>query len=140
MDHIRRSARAGLAGVHEYDLIALYQTGVRFFREGQYPPLRGTLCSFSNQAHFLYTLGYIPFLETYPRGHVPEPLEIVQLIGGSSTRRICQEVLALTKMNWNSAEYAGGMPITLRFARRVGEIMSEIPENETPKPSYRFYM
>jgi len=113
---------------------------VRFFREGQYPPLRGTLCSFSNQAHFLYTLGYIPFLETYPRGHVPEPLEIVQHIGGSSIRRVCQEILALTKMNWNSAEYAGGMPITLRFARRVGEIMSEIPESETPSPSYRFYM
>jgi len=135
-----RGFEAGLAGVHEYDLVALYQTGVRFFREGQYPPLRGTLCSFSNQAHFLYTLGYIPFLETYPRGHVPEPLEIVQHIGGSSTRRVCQEILALTKMNWNSAEYAGGMPITLRFARRVGEIMSEIPESETPKPSYRFYM
>jgi len=135
-----RGFEAGLAGVHEYDLVALYQTGVRFFREGQYPPLRGTLCSFSNQAHFLYTLGYIPFLETYPRGHVPEPLEIVQHIGGSSIRRVCQEILALTKMNWNSAEYASGMPITLRFARRVGEIMSEIPESETPSPSYRFYM
>jgi hypothetical protein len=132
--------QAGLAHVGQYDLVALYQTGVRFFREGQYPPLRGMLASFGDKAHFLYTLGYIPFLETYPRPHVPEPLEIVDHIGDSPIRRVCEEILALTKMNWNSAEYAGGMPITLRFARRVGEIMSEIPEDEAPQPSYRFYM
>ncbi|MBI1863134.1 hypothetical protein HYS00_03370 [Candidatus Microgenomates bacterium] len=136
----RAGFQDGLAGVIQKDLVALYQTGVRLFREGQYPPLRGTLCSFSNKAHFLYTLGYIPFLATYPRPHVPEPLEIVEYIGDSPIRLVCEEILALTKMNWNSAEYAGGMPITLRFARRVGEIMSEIPENETPQPSYRFYM
>ncbi len=136
----RQGFQAGLANIGEYDLVALYQTGVRLFREGQYPPLRGTLASFGGRVHFLYTLGYIPFLETYPRPHVPEPLEIVEHVGDSAVQRICEEVLALTKMNWNSAEYAGGMPITLRFARRVGEIMSEIPEDETPQPSYRFYM
>lgn len=135
-----RGFQAALAHVGQYDLVALYQTGVRLFREGQYPPLRGTLASFGDKAHFLYTLGYIPFLGTYPRPHVPEPLEIVQHIADSPIRRVCEEILALTKMNWNSAEYAGGMPITLRFARRVGEIMSEVPVSEPVQPSYRFYM
>lgn len=135
-----RGFQSGLSDISDYDLVAIDQSGVRFFREGQYPPLRGTLCDFHSKGYFLYTMGYICFLETYPRGHVPEPLQIVQHIGSSSIQRICQEILGLTKMNWNSAEYAGLLPITLRFAKRVGEIMSELPENEVPKPSYRFYM
>jgi hypothetical protein len=32
------------------------------------------------------------------------------------------------------------MPITLRFARQVGEIMSELGEGEEPKASFKFYM
>jgi hypothetical protein len=32
------------------------------------------------------------------------------------------------------------LPITLLFARRVGELMSELSDNATPKSSYRFYI
>ena len=50
------------------------------------------------------------------------------------------EILGLTKMNWNSADDHGSFPITLAFARKVGAIMTEIPEDRTPLPGYRFYM
>ncbi len=29
---------------------------------------------------------------------------------------------------------------TVSFAKRVGQIMTELPEGATPNPSYRFYM
>ncbi|GAK60095.1 hypothetical protein U27_07083 [Candidatus Vecturithrix granuli] len=45
----------------------------REFREGKYPPLRGTYFTIENRHHFLYTMGFVPYLETYPKPHVPTP-------------------------------------------------------------------
>ena len=132
--------RKGLKTVKEFDLLSIQQTGVRFFREGAYPPLRGTLCEVNQRSHFLYTMGYIPDLGTYPRGYVPEPWELVDHRGDNTPRKLFKEIMALTKMNYNNADIADGEPITLKFARKVGEILSYIPENENPHPSYRFYM
>jgi hypothetical protein len=49
-------------------------------------------------------------------------------------------MLVLTKMNWNSANMDGLMPITLRFSRVVGDILREVPEQEVPEPNYAYYM
>jgi hypothetical protein len=132
--------RKGLRPVKEFDLLSIQQTGVRFFRSGAYPPLRGTLCSVNDRTHFLYTMGYMPELGTYPRGYVPEPWELTDHHGDNTPRKLFKETLALTKMNYNNADMADGEPITLKFARKVGEILSYIPENEGLHPSYRFYM
>jgi hypothetical protein len=85
-------------------------------------------------------MGYMPDLGTYPRGYVPEPWELIDHHGDNTPRKLFKEVMALTKMNYNNADMADGEPITLKFARKVGEILSYIPENELPHPSYRFYM
>lgn len=128
--------------VNQYDFVALYQRGTRFFREGAYPPLRGTLCQFGDWASYLYTSGYTPNLGTYPGPYVPEPIEIVERFGDSSVQKICREILALTKLNWNSAAFSCGFPMTLFFSREVGKILSEVREggDENIQPSYRFYI
>ena len=51
-----------------------------------------------------------------------------------------KEILTLTKMNWNSSDGISRLPITIMFARRVGELMCELSDNASPKPSYRFYI
>jgi hypothetical protein len=132
--------RKGLDGVKEYDFLSIQQMVVRFFRAGAYPPLRGTLCEVNQKSDFLYTMGYMPDLGTYPRGYVPEPWELIDHHGDNTPRRLFKEIMALTKMNYNNADIADGEPITLKFARKVGEILSYIPETEAPHPSYRFYM
>jgi len=124
----------------EIDLVALRQTGIRLFREGNYPPLRGMHFTFENKEHFLYTMGYIPYLETYPQSYVPEPWQLVQHIGGSSPKQLFREVLALTKMNMNNCSYADGTPITISFAKKIGEIMKHVPSDGIVLPHYRFYM
>jgi hypothetical protein len=55
-------------------------------------------------------------------------------------RQRAREILALTKMNWNSSEGSGRHPITVSFARKVGMLMTELSNNQAPDPSYRFYM
>lgn len=125
--------------ISQYDLIALNQTGIRFFREGDYPPVRGTWCRLGHSINLLYTLGYFPSHGTYPRSYVPKPVQIVDKHGDSTAETLLREILALTKMNWNSADYAGANPITLSFARKVGEIMSYLPDESEPNPNFRFY-
>lgn len=129
---------AGLSGVNRYDLVSLQKIGTRFFREGGYPPLRRTYAQ-CGSGHFLYTLGYIPELGTYPKGYVPEPWYLIDHHGDTTPKRLFKEVLALSKMNFNNADFADGDPITVRFAQRIGEILAYMKEGEEDK-HYRFYM
>jgi hypothetical protein len=122
------------------DFVALGSRGVQFYRTGDYPALRGTYIKFSESDFILYTSGYIPFLRTYPGARVPQPLEILEYSGDSPWDVVLREVLSLTKMNWNTADFAAREPITLAFSRRVGEILAEVPPDVKVRPEYRFYM
>jgi hypothetical protein len=42
-------------------------------------------------------------------------------------------------MNWNSSEDIGRHRIPISFARKVGLLMTELSDNQTPNPSYRYY-
>lgn len=134
---------AGVADVFpraERDFVSIRQTGLRLFREGMYPPLRGTYVTLDHEQHFVYTMGYVPYLETYPGAYVPEPWQITDHHGGSAPKELLREVLALTKMNVNNCAFADGVPITLSFSRMIAEIMKHIPEGAVVQPQYRFYM
>jgi hypothetical protein len=129
---------AGLSGVQRYDLVSIQKVGTRFFREGGYPPLRRTHAQ-CGHGHFLYTLGYIPELGTYPKGYVPEPWYLLDHYGDTTPKRLFKEILALSKMNFNNVDFADGDPITTRFAQRIGEILAYMKEGDEDK-HYRFYM
>jgi hypothetical protein len=123
-----------------YDLVSLCPTSeVRLLRMGQYPPLRGTVFSVGDVS-YCYTSGYLRSQGGYPHGHVPSPIQVADHIGDTSRVQLLQEVLTLTKMNWNSANMFGLMPITLRFSRLVGDILREVPEGRTPQPKFMYYM
>jgi hypothetical protein len=127
-----------LRSVPVIELLTLRPSEFRMLRDGTYPPHRGTYCSVNDDA-FLFTSGYMPAYRTYPGPHVPAPIELVAG-GGVDTEAAANDVLALTKMNWNSASAFMGLPITLNFAQKVGAVMGEIPPDVEPHPSLRFYM
>lgn len=127
-----------LSGVGKYDLVALSPTSnIRLVRAGEYPPLRGTSFTIGDIS-YLYTSGYLSELGEYPHGHVPSPLQLADHVGDSSRKELMREIMILTKMNWNSANYAGLMPIPLRFSRLVGDILKEVTEE--PEAKYKYYM
>ena len=127
--------------VAEYDLMALtLQSAVRLITVSKYPPLRCTRFSVGD-LDYLYTTGFIAALNEFHAMHVPSPLQVADHVGQDTPRRtLLLEVLALTKMNWNSAHFAGLFPITLRFSRLVGDIMREIPSGQDPLPQFKYYM
>jgi len=119
------------------ELVWMGPTGLRLLRRGMIEPYRGTLCSIGGDS-FLFTSGFVPWWQEYPGPHIPAPLQF-GVSGTSDLRERANEILALSKMNWNSADGVGRLPITISFARKVGTIMTEI-EEENPNPLYRFYM
>lgn len=127
-------------GITEYDIVTIMETDLRFFRNNLYPPVRGSLFSLTEDRHILYTRGSIHQYQTYPGMYIPAPLEIRIVSAVSSAKSVCKEVLGLTKMNWNNTQFDNKYPITIGCARRVGEIMKYLEENEHPKESYAFYM
>jgi hypothetical protein len=122
------------------DFIALGWREIQFYRSGDYPPIRGTYVKFSDTDLLLYAVGYIPFLRTYPGARVPQPIEILEHHGDSPWNVVLREILGLTKMNWNTADFACGEPITTAFSHRVGQILAELPAHLPFRAEYRFYM
>lgn len=136
----RQGLQAALQGIDQFDLVAVRPTGdVRLFRDARYPILRGSYISLG-EMHLLYTTGYISALQAFPHGHVPLPLKLTDHIGDSSIKDILRELMVLTKMNWNSANFGSLLPITLRFSSLVGDIMKEVPRNVDPLPQFKYYM
>jgi hypothetical protein len=119
------------------DLIWMRSTAFRLIRKGTQEPWRGTLCTIGSE-FYLFTSGYVPWWDEYPGPHIPAPLQIGSC-GPTDMRARAAEILALTKMNWNSSEGIGRHPITIAFARKVGTLMTELSDNQVPNPSYRFY-
>jgi hypothetical protein len=112
----------------------------RLFRPAEHPPLRGTLLSIDDQRHVLYTRGSVPFYGTYPGMYIPSPLPFRCVETESSPGYLADELLALTKMNWNQTQLDARQPITIRTADQVGEILRHLGPHDRPQGRYAFYM
>lgn len=122
------------------DLLSVGSAETRLFRSGEYPPLRGTLLSKDGNHHVLYTRGGVDFYETYPGMYVPRPLAIKVASAESRPRDLAEELLALTKMNWNNTQFDNANPIIVTAARKVGAILKYVDGSAKPPTRYSFYM
>jgi len=91
------------------------------------PVLRGTAVTMSRREGYLWITGYIPRLRTYPGFETPKPILIEINRGEGDLNDVMRDVLALTKVKYNSCDYVSGLPVTLKFAERVGEILLASP-------------
>jgi len=142
----RESERTGFLraldekGIRSKDFVAITDTDIRLFSDKDYPPKRGTLLTISETEGVLYTRGTVDFYKTYPGMYVPNPLKVTVYEQDSSLESLCDEILGLTKMNWNNTQMDGRLPITLECARKIGDIMKYVSPTEKPQVSYSFYM
>jgi len=131
------------AAEHQIDvveLVSVRRSLTRLFRAGTYPPLRGTFLKIQESMGLLYLRGSVQFFRTYPGMYVPRPLELSIAQMESAPEQLAKEMLSLSKLNWNNTQFDGGEPITVRAARRVGDILKCVPEDGIVQPSFRFYM
>jgi hypothetical protein len=104
------NAAAERHGVRFRDYLALRSSVLRLFRVGSYPPLRGTHIVLDEHNSLLYTRGSIPFYRKYPGPYVPRSLHIRYFQNDSDQAALAQEILALTKLNWNKTQFDSFSP------------------------------
>ena len=115
-------------------------TKFKLFTRGTMPILRGTSFLKNDRSGFLWTRGFVPQIGTYPGREVPNPLSVDVVHGATPIKTVLGDLLALTKVNFNSCIFGDGLPVTLRFANAVGEILTSAPlENGQPLP-FRHYI
>lgn len=143
-EHEQAGFSQALRDIPIVELITLVPSNFRLIRFGVYPPKVGTLCTVNEAKDYLFTSGFMPELDTYPGPHVPQPFEI-RRIGQGDAVSAAQDILNLTRMNWNTADIKGKWPVTLSFARRVGGILDEYQEHtdkdkEERAMSFRYFL
>jgi hypothetical protein len=111
---------------------------VTLVREGNYPPLRGSYLQLGKDA-LLFTRGSVPYYRTYPGLRVPRPLLLRPHSCDSSLPELAAEILALTKMNWNTTQFDQASPIPIRAARQVGRVLKHVSFSQADQSDYRFY-
>jgi hypothetical protein len=72
--------------------------------------------------------------------YVPRSLEFHVSVASSGMRTIAEEILSLSKLNWNNTQFDGGEPISLRAARRVGDILKCIPKGQIVQDNFRYFV
>lgn len=127
------------AGTELRDLVWIQESyAVKVLRDGNYPVMRGTFVELDGKG-LLYTNGSIPYYGTYPGMYDPRPLLLCPYKGSDSTiAQIASEVLALTKINWNSTQMNQKLPIPIRAARAVGEVLKYVSDEKVSSDYARY--
>jgi hypothetical protein len=127
------------AGPELRDLVWVQESySVKVLRDGNYPVMRGTFVELDGKG-LLYTNGSIPYYGTYPGLYDPRPLLLCPYEGSDSTiAQIASEVLSLTKVNWNSTQMNQKLPIPIRAARAVGEVLKYVTDQKVSSDYARY--
>lgn len=96
----------------------------KLYRDFSYCIPRGSALLITDKLGFLWTKGYISRIQTQLGLETPNPLRVEVLRGEKDIEMVCTDILALTKLNYNSCIYADGAPVTLRFADSIGEVLT----------------
>ena len=111
---------------------------LKLFRLHDHPAVRGIGYVMTHKKGFLWTKGVVPRIRTYAGREVPNPLHIDICRGSADLEVVMQDILALTKLNYNACNYGDGLPVTLKFADAVGEILTAGPAKELDVPPLQF--
>ena len=114
---------------------------LKMFRKSDNPILRGTAYVSTPREAFLWTRGWTPRLRTYPGMEVPNPLSVEIAKGEGDINVVLADILALTKLNYNTCRYGDGKPITLKFADAVGDVLTAGPSASAGAPlPFQYYI
>ena len=62
------------------------------------------------------------------------------LAGSADIKQILKDIMALTKLNYNACIFADGEPVTLRFADKIGDILTAAKSIKAPPLAFKYYI
>lgn len=116
---------------------------VKLFRDGDYPVLRGTAMILDEKNAYLWTNGFLPRLATYIGPETPNPLSITVLRSTAqmpALKTVLADIMGLTKINYNACNFSDGQPVTIRFADKVGDILTMGSARDAERQPFKFYV
>jgi len=120
--------------------VAPERLGLRVYRRGTRPILRGTFWPVSDRRGFLWGSGFKPRLRTYDGSDVPQPLCIEVQHGEADLELVAKDILGLTKLNYNCCKLGENQPVTIHFSDAVGEILVANRGATKILPNFKYYI
>jgi len=110
-----------------------------------YPIERGTVIQLDDFTFLLWTHGLIESQELngkYFQGKrgIPSPLLIKRFRGTDPIETVANDILKLTKMNWNGAELYKTFPVTIDFSKRLSVMGKQLEELGTKARDFRYFI
>lgn len=121
------------------DLVVVRRSGARLLRAGQAPMVRGTTLLFDDASGIVYLKGTVPYFKVYPGNYIPRALEFIREDGETSSADLARELVELSKLNFNNTQFDSGDPITVRAARRVGDILKHVSAGKEVNARFRYF-
>ncbi len=137
IDGCREAAKAERVSL--LDLVSVRRAGTRLLRAAVPAVARGTSLIFDDRGGIVYLKGTVPYFRTYPGMYVPRALEFTRDDGETAPIELAKELLDLSKLNFNNTQFDSGDPITVRAARRVGDILKHVSGDRTVQSRFRFF-
>lgn len=142
------------AGIQDIELIEIsYEDDLKCFALNYdnsdadgFPVLRGLCFPLNSNTMYLYTHGIAPSVKAPGRKYfqggrsVPLPLKVVRHYGFSSMSQIANEILGLSRMNWNSFNLYSKLPCTIESSNQIAQIGWLLSQYEGTLYDYRFFM
>lgn len=82
------------------------------------------MLKYDTHGAYLWTKGFIPRFKSQIGLEVPSPLDVYITRGSGDITTVCKDILGLSKLNYNTCIYGDGVPVTLKFADSIGEILT----------------
>lgn len=107
---------------------------------------RGTCIQLNDREALLWAHGVVPSVNNpkfnfYPGGrYIPKPLKIIKHHGVGNLKQIANEILGLTKMNWNSLNMYSQLPATISSSNEIARIGKLIENREKIEYDYRYFI
>jgi hypothetical protein len=152
----REGLQAGLEGVECVELLQIHiDDTLRYLASRTrpdgtveidgYPIRRGTTVVIDDSTALLWVHGASRALQpnrTYYQGkrRIPAPLVVTRHAGTSNLMTLAEEILGLSKMNFNSFDLYGQLPATIETSRRVARIGALLDRYAERSYDYRLFM
>jgi hypothetical protein len=106
---------------------------------------RGTLQQFDGSSGLLWTRGpsQVGIKGEYfsPDGKsLPRPIAFTRYSGDGDLDLLAADILALTKLDWNNDSPYNPLPVTLGYAQKLAEVVSNVPNLDDNVYQYRLFL
>ena len=114
----------------------------------RFPLNRGTVMPYGTHEALVWVHGDVPGVSSTYRGEhyyqgksrIPAPLRITRFAGSATLEELASDLLGLSKMDWNSFDLYGKIPVQLTSPTRIARVAKLLGDLRLEDRDYRLFM